>query len=45
VKLNSVEDVVEGETIDVSLCGLLVRAGRTLARGTPVRVSMELARE
>jgi DNA-binding response OmpR family regulator len=44
VKLNSVEDVVEGETIDVSLCGLLVRAGRTLARGTPVRVSMELAR-
>jgi len=43
VKLNSPEDVLEGETIDVSLCGLLVKAGRTLARGTPVRVSMELA--
>jgi DNA-binding response OmpR family regulator len=43
VKLNSGADTVEGETIDVSLCGLLVKAGRTLARGTPVRVSLELA--
>jgi len=43
VKLNSGEDLLEGETLDVSLCGLLVKAGRTLARGTPVRVSMELA--
>jgi len=43
VKLNSGGDVVEGETIDVSLCGILVKAGRTLARGTPVRVSLELA--
>jgi DNA-binding response OmpR family regulator len=44
VKLNTGEDLLEGETVDVSLCGLLVKAGRTLARGTPVRVSMELAR-
>lgn len=43
VKLNSGADTVECETIDVSLCGLLVKAGRTLARGTPVRVSLELA--
>jgi DNA-binding response OmpR family regulator len=43
VKLNSGADTVEGETIDVSLCGLLVKADRTLARGTPVRVSLELA--
>jgi hypothetical protein len=43
VKLNSAADMVEGETIDVSLCGMLVKAGRTLARGTPVRVSLELA--
>lgn len=43
VKLNYGPDTVEGETIDVSLCGLLVKAGRTLARGTPVRVSLELA--
>jgi len=43
VKLSSGAEVVEGETIDVSLCGLLVRAGRTLARGTLVRISMELA--
>ncbi len=43
VKLNSGADTVEGETIDVSLCGMLVKAGRTLARGTPVRVSLELA--
>jgi DNA-binding response OmpR family regulator len=44
VKLNTGEDLLEDETVDVSLCGLLVKAGRTLARGTPVRVSMELAR-
>jgi CheY-like chemotaxis protein len=43
VKLKSGADIVEGETIDVSLCGFLVKAGRTLARGTPVRVSLELA--
>jgi DNA-binding response OmpR family regulator len=43
VKLNSGGDEVEGETVDVSLCGLLVKAGRILPRGTPVRVSMELA--
>lgn len=43
VKLSSGGDIVEGETIDVSLCGILVKAGRTLARGTPVRVSLELA--
>ena len=43
VKLNSGADMVEGETVDVSLCGILVRAGRTLAPGTPVRVSLELA--
>jgi DNA-binding response OmpR family regulator len=43
VKLNSGADTVEGETIDVSLCGILVKAGRTFARGTPVRVSLELA--
>jgi CheY-like chemotaxis protein len=44
VKLNTGEDLLEGETVDVSLCGLLVKPGRTLASGTPVRVSMELAR-
>lgn len=43
VKLNSGGEVLEGETIDVSLCGLLVKAGRTFPRGTPVRVSLELA--
>src|SRR5260221_3783013 len=43
VKLNSGAEVVEGETIDVSLCGLLVKASSTLARGAPVRVSIELA--
>jgi DNA-binding response OmpR family regulator len=43
VKLNSGAVIVEGETIDVSLCGLLVKAGRTLPKGTPVRVSLELA--
>jgi CheY-like chemotaxis protein len=43
VKLNSGADTVEGETVDVSLCGLLVKAGSTLALGTPVRVSLELA--
>jgi len=43
VKLNSGGEEVEGETVDVSLCGLLVKAGRTLPRGTPVRVSLELA--
>jgi len=43
VKLNSGADILEGETIDVSLCGLLVKAGRTLPRGTPVRVCLELA--
>jgi CheY-like chemotaxis protein len=43
VKLKSGADIVEGETIDVSLCGLLVKAGRTFARGAPVRVSLELA--
>jgi len=43
VKLNSGADMVEGETVDVSLCGILVRAARTLAPGTPVHVSLELA--
>jgi CheY-like chemotaxis protein len=42
VKLNSGGEVVEGETIDVSLCGILVKSGRTLPRGTPLRISMEL---
>jgi len=32
VKLIPARKVVEGETIDVSLCGLLVKAGRTLTR-------------
>jgi len=45
VKLSSGGELVEGETIDVSLCGLLVKANRTLARGAPVRVSLELAPE
>jgi DNA-binding response OmpR family regulator len=43
VRLNSGGEVVEGETIDVSLCGLLVKASRSLVRGAPVRISMELA--
>jgi hypothetical protein len=30
-------------TIDVRLCGILVKASRTLVRGTPVRVRLELA--
>jgi len=43
VKLSSGGELVEGETIDVSLCGLLVKANRALSRGAPVRVSLELA--
>jgi CheY-like chemotaxis protein len=43
VKLNSGGDVLEGRTIDVSLCGLLIKASRSLARGTPVRIILELA--
>jgi DNA-binding response OmpR family regulator len=43
VKLNSGGDALEGETIDVSLCGLLVKAPHTLAKGTPVQISLELA--
>ena len=43
VMLKSGADEVEGETIDVSLCGILVRANRTLAKGTSVRVSLDLS--
>jgi hypothetical protein len=35
-------DTLEGQTIDVSLNGLLVRAARTLAIGSPVSVRLFL---
>jgi CheY-like chemotaxis protein len=43
VKLTSGVDEVEGETVDVSLCGILVKASRVLPMGTPVRVSLDLS--
>jgi CheY-like chemotaxis protein len=36
------DDILEGQTIDVSLNGLLVRAARTLAIGSPVSVRLFL---
>jgi CheY-like chemotaxis protein len=43
VRLNFGGDESEGETIDVSMGGLLVRARRTAPIGSAVRVSMQLA--
>ena len=43
VRLKFGAQVLEGETIDVSLSGILVRAGRTLALGSSVHVSLDLS--
>jgi DNA-binding response OmpR family regulator len=43
VRLRHGADELEGETVDVSLSGILVKAGRTLPTGSPVHVSLDLA--
>jgi DNA-binding response OmpR family regulator len=43
VRLKFGAEELEGETIDVSLSGILVKAGRTLAMGSPVHVSLDLS--
>jgi DNA-binding response OmpR family regulator len=43
VRLTCGAEELEGETVDVSLCGLLVKAGRVLATGSPVHVSLDLS--
>jgi DNA-binding response OmpR family regulator len=43
VRLKFGAEVLEGETVDVSLSGILVKAGRTLPMGSPVHVSMDLS--
>ncbi len=43
VRLWSGAEDIEGETIDMSLSGMLVRARRTLAPGTRVQMSLHLA--
>ena len=43
VTLRHGADDLEGETVDVSLSGLLVKAGRTLPTGSPVHVTLDLA--
>ncbi len=43
VRIRFGDDEFEGETIDVSMGGLLVRAPRTAPLGSAVRVSMQLA--
>jgi hypothetical protein len=43
VRLRHGADDLEGETVDVSLSGLLVKAGRTLPAGSPVHVTLDLA--
>jgi DNA-binding response OmpR family regulator len=43
VRLRHGADELEGETVDVSLSGILVKAGRTLPTGSPVQVSLDLA--
>ena len=36
-------EVLEAETVDLSLSGILVKAGRTLPLGSPVHVSLDLS--
>jgi DNA-binding response OmpR family regulator len=43
VRLRFGADQLEGETVDVSLSGLLVKAGRALPEGTPVEVALQLS--
>ncbi len=43
VRLRYGAEELEGETVDVSLSGILVKAGRTLPTGSPVHVSLDLA--
>jgi DNA-binding response OmpR family regulator len=43
VRLRYGAEELEGETVDVSLSGILVKAGRTLPTGAPVHVSLDLA--
>src|SRR5260370_22824051 len=43
VRLRHGADDLEGETVDVSLSGLLVKAGRTLPAGAPRDVTPDLA--
>jgi len=43
VRLKFGADEFEGETVDVSMGGLLIRAPRTVPLGSSVRVSMQLA--
>jgi DNA-binding response OmpR family regulator len=43
VRLSWGAEEVEGETVDVSLRGLLVKAARTLPVGSPVRVALNLS--
>lgn len=43
VRLKFGAEVLEGETVDVSLSGILVKTCRTLAMGSPVHVSLDLA--
>jgi len=43
VRLKFGVEVLEAETVDLSLCGILVKAGRTLPLGSPVHVSLDLS--
>lgn len=43
VRLKCGAEELEGETVDVSLGGLLVKAGRTLPAGSLVKVSLQLS--
>jgi DNA-binding response OmpR family regulator len=43
VRLKFGAEVLEGETVDVSLSGILVKADRTLAMGSPVHISLDLS--
>jgi two-component system, chemotaxis family, chemotaxis protein CheY len=43
VRLKFGTELLECETVDVSLSGILVKASRTLAMGSPVHVSLDLS--
>ena len=43
VRLKFGAEVLEGETVDLSLSGILVKAGRTLPLGSQVHVSLDLS--
>ncbi|HKM67832.1 MAG TPA: response regulator [Candidatus Acidoferrum sp.] len=43
VKLQFGTEELEGETVDVSLSGMLVKAGRVLATGSPVQITLDLS--